>query len=639
MEMFMDQEIHLRDYFYILRKRKRLILSVFFTFIFGSIVLTYFSTPLYKASATVLIEKENPNIVDFKEIMALDASNNDYYQTQYEMFKSFSLIKRVSASVKLAEDPYVIKLQKGGIQKLFRKMAFLPPWLQNFFREKTVEEIFIKKMLKVEPIRNTRLVRIGVIHPHSHRSAEIANRLVDLFIDQNLENRFSIATDAVEMISDQLGEMKDRVAEAGRKLQEYKESQGLVNIPSLRVKDQFVQDAKLELVKLQSKESRLAKRYLPAHPKMIHIQSQIEGLQQKINEEEQKQLDLGRKSLDYSELEREEASAKKIYTALLARLQETTSQAKIQSTNIQIVDRAPVPNFLFKPSLFLNLALGIFLGLALGIFCAFFAEYFDATIRVPDDIEKGLGLDLVGIIPHAGTMKEKEGIFTRRDDRNFSAAAEAFRALRTAFLFKLRHFSGCRVILVTSPHPEEGKSTVALNLAAAFQQNHLKVLLIDADLRKPRLHKALQVEREPGLTDSLENARSCKEGIRKNVPELGFDFIPCGTYSNNSTEILGLKSMKNCMQEFRADYDIVIVDSPPFFAVADVHVLCDYADALLIVTRYQKTQKHHLRNLKKRFDTFRDKTLGVVINDVGTKEKDHYYHQYYYYGYGNAPKK
>lgn len=639
MDILKDQEIHLRDYFYILRKRRRIFFALFAASLLASVVLSSISTVLYKATTTILIEKENPNVVDFKEVMALDASNTDYYQTQYEMFKSYSLIRRLANSVELSEDPYVLSVQKGGVRKILKNIFFLPEWVKDFFKPRQIEDIFTKKMLKIEPVRNTRLVRVGIIHPDAARAAKISNKLAALFIEQNLENRFSIATNAGRMIGDQLIEMKQKVTDAGRKLQEYKEDQGLVNIPSLREKDPFIQEAKLELVKLQARESKLSKRYLPAHPKMIHIQSQIEGLKEKIKEEEQRKLELGRKSLDYAELEREEQSAKKIYTALLARLEETTSQSKIQSTNIQIVDKADVPTLPYRPNLFLNLAFGFFLGIVGGILGAFASEYFDASVRIPDDVEKGLGLELVGIVPHADATSKKTSLFSKKEGENFSATAESFRALRTALLFKLRHAGECRVVLVTSANPEEGKSTVALNLAAAFQQNHLRVLLIDSDLRKPRLHTTLNEQRKPGLVDVLESSVPLSLAIRKKVTDLGFDFLPAGPYSQHSTESLGDKLMLQVMADLRKNYDVIVIDSPPYLAVADVHVLSEYADYALVVTLYQKTKKHHLKNIKRRFPSIEEKMLGVVINDVGVKEKDYYYHQYCYYGYGDAPGK
>jgi capsular exopolysaccharide synthesis family protein len=205
-------------------------------------------------------------------------------------------------------------------------------------------------------------------------------------------------------------------------------------------------------------------------------------------------------------------------------------------------------------------------------------------------------------------------------------------------LFRLRHHPDSRILLITSPNPEEGKTSVSLNLAAAFQQNHLKVLLIDGDLRKPRMHKVLGIPAGKGIADVLESQLSIDQAIQKNVGGLGVDFLSCGSSSNHPTEILGSDLMEKLMKELKKIYDIVIVDSPPYLAVADVAVLSEYADALIFVSRYQKTDRRHLKNLKRRFRISDQQIMGVVINRVSVREKDYYYHQYYYYGYGDADR-
>ncbi len=635
--IFEDHEIHLRDYLYILRKRRRVILIFLLGVISLSIIYTLFEKVLYRATATMLIEPENPNVVDFKEVMALDASNTDYYQTQYQMLKSYTLIQRVIQTEKLAEDPYLKALQRGRLRRYLKDLPWMKSWFGEFAKEKPLAEIFSQKMLKIEPIRNSRLVEISVLHPDSVRSAEMTNRLVELFIKWSLENRFTIHNQATEMISSQLTELKEKVTGAEIKLQNYMEEKHLVNISSIHEQNRFLEDAKLELVKIQSEEAKLAKRYLPEHPKRIHIRSQIEGLEEKIKEEQNKMITSSRVAIEYSQLAREAESASKTYEALLSRLEETLSESKTQASNIVIVDRAVPPARPDKPRPLLNLLVAFFVGSLGGVVLAFFFEYFNSTVKIPDDIEKGLGLDLFGIIPQElirRTGQVPGEVFFAADKS--SPVAESFRALRTALLFKLRHIPGCRVLLVTSPNPGEGKSTITLNLAKAFEQNHLKVLLVDADLRKARLHRILNVEQEKGLSDILEGEVSACDAIRENVLELGFDFLTCGKFSHHPTEILGTQAMQDMLSSLKSSYDLILLDSPPYLPVADVAVLNEHADAVIVVAYYQKTDKRHLRDLNRRFNENGKKVLGVVINQVSVREKDYYFQQYYYYGYGDV---
>lgn len=637
---FEQTEIHLRDYLYILRKR-RIVILVFLSLVlvFGTL-FTYFEKMLYRAQATVLIERENPNVVDFKEVITLDTSTTDFYRTQYQIMESRSLIERLIQEENLETDPYLGQLQKGVWRRALRDQRFLPHWLNEFLAEAPLTDLFVKKMLRIEPVRNSRLVRVSVLYPDPDISAHLTNRLVELFIQKSLEDRYLVSKQATDLLSHQLVELKEKVGAAERKLQDYKEKQGLVNIPSIREKDEFIQEAKLELVKIQAEESKLARRYLPAHPKRIHIRSQIEGLEEKIEQEEQKTLEFSRAAIEYSELERETETARKIYEALLARLGETQSEAQTQASNIMIVDRAKPPTRPFKPRPFLNMIIALFCGVTGGILLAFFSEYLDPNVKIPEDIEKALGLDLLGIIPVEARLRKGSAraasFFSSGDS---SPAAESFRALRTALLFRLRSITGGRTILVTSPNPEEGKSTVVLNLAVAFRQNYSKVLLLDADLRRPNLHKILNLPSEKGLTEILEGELPFREVVHKNIADLGFDFISCGASSHHPTEILGTQAMKEFLEEMKASYDILLIDSPPYLPVADVAVLSEYADAMVVVARYHKTNKGHLRGLRRRFGHNEKKMMGVVINQVSVREKDYYFHQYYYYGYGDAPRK
>ena len=634
--VFSHHEVHLRDYLYVLHKRRHAILIFFLAVVLSGMAFTYFERVIYRAASTVLIERENPNVVDFKEVMAFDTSSTDFYQTQYQIFESRSLIQKLIEAENLAEDAYVRGFQKGGWRALVRNKPWVPGWFEEFAREPMLADVVIRRMLRIDPMRNSRLVKVSILHPDPKRSAELTNRLVEIFIQRNLEDRFLISKQATQLISGQLVELKERVAAAERNLQDYKEKNDLTNISSIREKDAFIQDAKLELVKIQSEESKLAKRYLPAHPKRIHIRSQIEGLQEKIQEEQKRTLESGRAAIEYSELEREAETSRKIYEALLARLGETQSEAQTQASNVMVVDRAEPPSRPYKPRPFLNFAVALFFGLGGGILLGFFLEYLDPTIKIPEDIEKALGLDLLGIIPVA--EKNSNGrIFPIQ--KSASPIAESFRALRTALLFKLRHVEGCRLILVTSPNPEEGKSTICLNLAATFCQNYLRVLLIDADLRKSTLHKSLGVEAEKGLKEVLEDKMPPVEAIHKNVKELGFDFLSRGEASHHPTEILGSQAMRQLLDSLRASYDVILIDSPPYLAVADVAVLSDFADALMVVARYHKTHKRHLRDVTRRFSENGQKVLGAVMNLVSVRERDYYFHQYYYYGYGDAPKK
>lgn len=632
MAVFGYSEVHLRDYVYVLKKRRYAIIVFFILSLVIGFFLTISERVLFRAVTTVMIERENPNVVDFKEVMAVDNSATEYYQTQYQMLKSRTLMRELIKKNQLQEDAYLVGLQKGGFKKIIRENPYLGKRFGSFFSEPSLEDVLIRKIIRVDPIRNSRLVEVSALHPDPEQAAKIVNSLAELYIQRNLDDRFLTSQQATELISKQLVELKDRVAIAETNLQKYKEEKGIVNLPSIREKDKFIQDAKLELVKIQAEESKLSKRYLPAHPKRIHLRSEIEGLEEKINSEEQKTLSISRDAIQYQQLEREAESTQQIYESLLKRMQETQSESKTQASNILVVDHAEVPARPYKPRLLLNFFMAFTLGIMGGIFLSFFMEYLDSTVKIPEDIEKGLALDLLAIVPNED-LRGKEIFF---DPHKHSPAAEAIRALRTSLLFRLRHIPGCRTILLTSPNPSEGKTSIAANLAFAFEQNHLKVLLIDADLRKPRIHKIFNLTQERGLSEILEGEVPLEEVLHKNVGGLGFDLLSAGAHSHHPTEILGSREMTALFEKLEKKYDIILLDSPPYLAVADVPVLSEFASAVVVVAGYQKTDRSHLRDLKRRFSGPKINTLGVVINRVGVREKDYYYQQYYYYGYGSG---
>lgn len=637
------EEVHLRDYLYILRKR-RFVIIFFATLVFGAgVIFTFNEKVLYRATTTILIEKDNPNIVDFKEVMQFDASSTDYYQTQYQMLKSRTLVETLIRDQEMDNDPYLSGVRQGKAKQFLLRLQRnykdqMPDWFGGFLARPSLSSIFIKKMLDIEPLRNSRLVKVNVMHPDPVKAAELANRIVELYIQRTLEERFAITERATGLLSNQLIELKEKVGKTDRTLQKYKEMHGLINIPSIREKDKFIQDAKLELVKLQAEEAKLSKRYLPAHPKLISLRSELEGMSEQIDKEESKTLGLSRIAIEYSELEREAETSRRIYESLLARLEETQSEAQTQTSNVMVIDSAVPPIRPYKPRPLLNIMVALFVGIVGGVLLAFFIEYLDPTVRIPDDIEKALGLNVFGIIPKVGRSwrrgPAKGELFVAQKGQ--STAAESFRAMRTALLVKLRSVTGCRVILVTSANPSEGKSTVSLNLAAAFQQNQLRVLLIDGDLRKPRLHKIFDLPADGGLADILEHSKGLTKCVHEDIAGLGFDFLTCGAHSEKPTEILGSEQMRAALEIMKKAYDIIIIDTPPFLAVADVAVLNEYADAVVIVAKYHSTHRRHLKDVRRHFAERGAKVMGVVINQVSVREKDYYYNQYYYYGYGDA---
>ncbi|MDO8665114.1 MAG: polysaccharide biosynthesis tyrosine autokinase, partial [Gemmatimonadales bacterium] len=281
--------------------------------------------------------------------------------------------------------------------------------------------------------------------------------------------------------------------------------------------------------------------------------------------------------------------------------------------------------------------IGLLVGLFLGIVAAFFLEYLDQTIKTSADVERALEIPVLGLIP----LETRSVGGLRKNGRRRGAihlvslaspddpTSEAYRALRTNVTFVNAEQRALQLICVTSPGPGEGKSTTAANLAVTLAQQGTTTLLVDADLRRPLVHRAFNLVQEPGLTDVLVGNAQLREAIRPNViPKL--DILPAGALPPNPSELLGSEAMHRLLEQLRAQYDTVIFDSPPTLAVTDAAVLGASADAVILVLRSGETEEVAAQRALGQLRRVQARVAGSVLNGV-QKTGDHYYNYYYYY--------
>ena len=282
-----------------------------------------------------------------------------------------------------------------------------------------------------------------------------------------------------------------------------------------------------------------------------------------------------------------------------------------------------------------RVVVGVLVGLFLGIVIAFFLEYLDQTIKSAADVERALKIPVLGLIPidprgsrlvHSGRRRGGLPLITSAapDD----PSSEAYRVLRTNVTFVSAEQRALQVICITSPGPGEGKSTTAANLAITLAQQGAHTLLVDADLRRPHVHRSFNLVQEPGLTDILIGTSAAREAIRPNVIQ-GLDVLPGGALPPNPSELLGSEAMRRLLGELRAQYDTIIFDTPPALAVTDATVLGTNADAVILVLRAGETDATAAQRAVEAFRRVQTRLAGAVLNGV-QKTRDRYY--YYYYG-------
>jgi succinoglycan biosynthesis transport protein ExoP len=296
---------------------------------------------------------------------------------------------------------------------------------------------------------------------------------------------------------------------------------------------------------------------------------------------------------------------------------------------MRIVDPAKPPLKPIKPRIMITLFLGVFGGFATAIGLAFFVNYLDDSIKSQDDVETYLRLPFLGYVPNIKTNSLVERDLQAHLHPR-STAAEGFRTIRAAISL-MPKADKFRLLSVTSTIPSEGKSLVAANLAVVTAQTGLKTVLVDADLRRPSVHKAFQLHSPIGLSSYLTEEVNSVEEFAHSTEVPNLDVVCCGAIPSTPSELIGSKRMMQFLQELRNRYDRVILDCPPVSAVSDPLVLAARSDGVVFIKKFNKIRREHARRTEQRLQDSGIYILGVVLNDIDFEGKDSYYYSYYYY--------
>lgn len=310
-----------------------------------------------------------------------------------------------------------------------------------------------------------------------------------------------------------------------------------------------------------------------------------------------------------------------------------TVKLKMNIENVQIIDEAPVPQSPVSPRKFLNMAIGAVLGFMLGVFVTFLLEYLDKTFKKPEDIEKILHLPVLGTIPLI-LARGKETI-VRNNPK--SSISEAFRTMRTNIQFT-NIDRDMKTIAITSSTTSEGKSTMVSNFAISLAQEDKKVLILDCDLRRPRVHKLFNISNDKGITSILMGASTLDDAVYNSTDIEGLSIITAGPIPPNPSELLSSNRMKEFLESVKDKYDMIILDTPPVGLVTDAAILSASIDGTLLVVEVGETETGQAEYAKELLDKVNANILGVVLNKIPLKDGKYGgygYMQYYsYYGAG-----
>ena len=723
-----QEDIHLRDYLRIIRKRQWVIVTFFVIVVVSVTITSFLRSPVYKATSRILIEKETPNVLSFKEVLALDTSDTDYYQTQYTILKSRTLAKEVLKELGMMEQVVEDHSQgfslRGLLSSTLTLLGLKKPLseeAQNRAREQLAIENFINNVITIEPIKGSRLIDVSAFSKDPEQAAQLSNTLVRAYIRQNLEAKLSASKDAVGWLAEQLEVTEQNVADSEAALLAYKEAHEIISFEDRQnivmqkvlelntavnnakikridaetqyrqiqeylaseentsdaeaikklesisrvINNPLIQRLKVELSGLEGELSELLKKFRSKHPNVIALRSQINSVRSRItaeirqiissikNEydlalaqetelaaalEEQKReaLDLNQKAIAYSVLEREVESNKRIYSNLLQRTKETSVTEQLETSNIRIIDKATIPNYAIAPRKKLNIFLSMIIGLIVGTGLAFFFEYIDNSIKTPEDIKQYLKIPFLGFIPKVSyeqpSFRKKAGnpADTIVANNPKSTISEAYRSLRTNVSFSsIEHGP---VILVTSAGPTEGKSITVANLGITLAQSGTKTLIIDCDLRKPRMHKIFNISgNERGFTEMIANLGTDGSRVtvkRTKIPNL--DIVPCGKIPPNPSELLSSERTKLLLEALSKKYDKILIDSPPVNVVTDPVILSQIAGGIILIIRAGETGRDVVFRALEQLSDVNAHILGGVLNSVDLEKDSSYYYSYYH---------
>lgn len=675
-----ESALHFLDYWRVIRSRKEIILAVVLLVVLTGMMYTFTLPKIYMSSARISI-REDAMDVDVFERQYTSSYNPFFLKTQFEIIQSKPILYEVIQNLGLMQrwaSAYGAEggsLSKEDAYMLLRRSLKVVPYRDTSlidiqaYREDRVEAARIAN----EVAQVYREYRLSLKRNEVKRAVEsLQNELrkqQDKVDESEAEMEAIRKTSGVSMI--QRGVRADKVRlsqlEADRisarvdmlvrkaRLDQLESLKGeeLMNASAYVVNDQSLVALRKQLLDAEVQIKLLLENYGENHPEVKRMQAAVdelrikqegalEGLKKGIQADYEiakakfealeselktaRDTDIeseGQKFAPFDRAERNVLVQREILNALRAKVVQQGIEMEVPRTPVEVVEAAepPTENRPVSPKLMLNILLSLVLGLAAGVGLAYFIEYLDTSVKTVDDVERHLGLPVLGIIPQKVRSLVEEG--------SDSPHAEAYRVLRTNMQFANKGKSG-GAFAVVSGGMGEGKSTTLFNLAYVCAQLGDRVLIVDSDLRRPVQHSFLGLSNRFGLTNVLLQSAAVEEAIKPtSVPNL--HLLPSGKLPRSSLGLLDTQRMRELVRNLKARYDFVFFDSPPIVGVSDASILASEVDGVLLVVQYRKYPRTISARARRMLDNVGSSVLGVVLNNINIMRDDYYYYYHSYY--------
>jgi succinoglycan biosynthesis transport protein ExoP len=670
-----DDDVEIFDVMRTLYRHRWLMAAVMAACVAAAVVYNHRATPIYEARARLIIEPNSPDVVPFR-VTAEDQARLDYYATQIEVLRSRALARRTLELLHvLDEDPTRQSAQiarlMGGLAVAVVKGDIGETRVINITFRSSKPELAAQMangLAQAYLAQNLEGRRQG-----SHDAADWLNqRLAELrrevntreaALQQYREQKESVSLGEPQNIVVQkllqlntavTSARTDKLEKQGvfEQLTAIQQSGAPLDTFSPILANPFIQGLKAELAGLRRDRERLVDQLGELHPDMIKVNNAIATAERRLNNEmakvvegvqndyraaqakeqeltaeleDQKRevLNLNQKSIGFVALQRDVASEQQMLDTVRQRLKETELSGELQSNNARILDVAEVPHDPITPRKELNLIIALLGGSLAAAGLAFGVEYLNPRIAKADDIADALGLPLLGTAPQVAALKNRPATV----DALPPYFHEAVRGIRTRiFLSPLA--AAARSIAVTSTSSGEGKTVVSSSLAVSMARAGRRVLLVDADLRRPQLHRMFNIPRSPGLSEVMAGGARPTEALLESPVE-GLFVLPAGANVANPTDLLDSDRLTQLIQGFSQVFDVVVLDCPPVMAVADASIIAHAASSVLFVVGSGTMSREAVQIGVDRLAAVQAQVVGVVLNKAKAEQSSDYLYPRY----------